>query len=76
MNMLFSLAKPATVNVSVFNLFGQKVKQLANSFFPQGQSELLWDGVDAQGNPVASGAYFLALEVDGRMEKRMVLFQR
>ena len=48
---------PGEVCAGVYNLKGQRIKQL------QGSGELSWDGSNEQGDPVANGIYLLKLEV-------------
>jgi hypothetical protein len=72
----FSLAAPSRVAVSVFNILGQVVRELADREFPPGQHQLIWDGTDAIGRPVTSGIYFYRLVTEGHVESRkMVLLK-
>ena len=68
----FSLAAESRVNLSVFNLHGQRVRTLLNERRAPGDYYVLFD---ASGLP--SGAYFYTLDVDGRSKetKRLVLLK-
>lgn len=61
---LLSLPEPAQVNVSIYNLLGQKVKTLVDRYFPQPVRDfrILWDGTDDYGRNLPSGIYFCKLE--------------
>ena len=66
----FELPHAAPVDLSVFNISGQKIRTLVHQNKPAGSYSVIWDGVDKSGNKVASGVYFyrLAVQVKG-MEK-------
>jgi len=63
------------VGLSVFNLRGERVRAL-DTASGRGIRSVTWDGRDSLGRSVASGVYFLRLEVDGRRESRKVLILR
>jgi len=72
----FSTPKAGQVNLSVYNVRGQRVKTLVNEVMPAGQQSVTWNGDDNNSRSVASGVYFYKLEADGRTEvKRMVLMK-
>jgi hypothetical protein len=60
----FSLGTAGPVKLSVYNTKGQLVKTLANSQMPSGQHQMIWNGRDESGAPVASGVYFYRLNTD------------
>jgi hypothetical protein len=64
----FSITKESKVNLSIYNIKGQKVKTLADSKFEKGIHELIWDSKDSNGKLVSSGIYFYKLKVDGKSE--------
>ncbi len=53
----FDLAAPQHVTLTVYNILGQEVIRLADRDFPAGNHSVVWDGVDGNGRPVASGMY-------------------
>ncbi len=57
----FSVPKTGIVNVSVYNSIGQLVKVLANDSYVPGTYQVTWNGMNEQGNQVASGVYFYKL---------------
>ncbi|HBC47916.1 MAG TPA: hypothetical protein DEO84_01985 [candidate division Zixibacteria bacterium] len=70
----FALSKPSDVKLDVFNLLGQKVTTLINSRMEAGNHSVIWNGRDANGNSVASGAYFYKLNTnDYASTRKMVL---
>ena len=72
---------PLDVNdiaIDIFNNKGQKVRTL-KSFYevPDELQEVTWNGLDNNGNPVASGVYFARLVGDGIVlkESKMLLLK-
>ncbi len=65
----FALAKTSDVKLSVYNISGQRVAELASGVKNAGHH-----AVDFDGSRLNSGIYYYTLEVDGKaMTKRMVL---
>lgn len=54
----FSLGRPAVVSLSVYDVSGRLVKQVAESGYPAGNHSLVWDGSDSHGNRAGAGIYF------------------
>ena len=54
----FSVAKPQNVQISVYNIRGQLVKNLLNEKFETGHHDVIWQGEDNNGRSVSSGVYF------------------
>ena len=57
------------VTLEIFNIKGQKVKQLISTSANQlsaGQHSIVWDGTDSSNKPVSSGIYMYQLKVDGK----------
>lgn len=72
----FDLPKRAKVNLSVFNLLGQKITTLVNEEVSAGHHQVVWDGTDSGDNPVASGIYFYRLDTGTQsIVKKMVLLK-
>lgn len=61
----FTLTKPASVSVTVLNPSGETVRAL-DLGAREGKVALEWDGRDAQGVPVAAGAYRFRIDAQGR----------
>jgi hypothetical protein len=54
----FGLARKDRVTVSVFDVSGRLVRELADREFEAGPHTITWDGVDNSGRQVARGVYF------------------
>jgi flagellar hook assembly protein FlgD len=64
------------VTLKIFNSLGQEVHTLRDTYQRASEYAVLWDGRDAVGGKVASGAYFYTLTGgDFRTTKKMVLLR-
>jgi ligand-binding sensor domain-containing protein len=60
----FSLPAPGRVNLSIYSITGQKVRELLSddgSYKSYGTYTIIWDGRDDSGEPVSSGVYLYRL---------------
>ena len=64
----YSLKENSKVSLNIYNIKGQKVKQLVSDHLPSGQHSVVWDGNDDNGSQVSSGIYFYKLNVNGKTE--------
>lgn len=62
----FRVALPQTghVEISVFNILGQKVSTLVNEVRDAGYHTITWNGTGYDGSPAASGIYFVRMNAD------------
>jgi len=72
----YSIPKETMVNISVYNLRGQRVKTLVNSVHGAGRHEVIWNGTDELGQTVSSGVYFYRLITpDNVVDRKMLLLK-
>lgn len=72
----YDMASPGDVNLAVFNVLGQEVKELVNGYNEAGSHEVVWDGKNSNGEQVASGIYFYRIKTDQyNKTKKMVLLK-
>jgi len=64
----FSIQDDSQVELSIFNITGQKVKILAQNEFTKGSHSIIWNGDDDFGNSFSSGVYLYKLNVNGKTE--------
>ena len=62
----FSLQNNSNIELSIYNIKGQKVKSLVKKSFESGNHSVIWDGNDDTGKPVSSGIYLYKLNVNGK----------
>jgi hypothetical protein len=56
---------PVNVQIDVYNIRGQKIKQLVNDSFPDGTHNIVWNGTSDTGLSVASGVYLYKVQAGG-----------
>ena len=68
----FSVKEPAKIEISVYNIIGQKVALILNSFLREGKYEVSFDGSNLN-----SGIYFYNLIVNDKIlnTKKMILLK-
>lgn len=57
----FALPQASHVKLEIFNVLGQRIRVLVDEDLEVGYKQVVWDGRDQSGNPVASGIYFYRL---------------
>lgn len=57
----FSLPARSNVNLTIYNILGEKVNSLVNGTLEAGTHTVIWDGTNKYGTEVASGIYFYRL---------------
>ncbi len=72
----FRLDSPSRIQLAVYNLQGQKVRQLAQGSWPAGLHQLPWDGRNSLGQEVASGTYLLLLDNGRQSQSESLLLTR
>ncbi|MDP8204541.1 MAG: T9SS type A sorting domain-containing protein, partial [Candidatus Tenebribacter mawsonii] len=74
--LFFSLPNEQKIELTIYNLKGQKVRQLAKGQFPSGNNSIVWNGKDDNGKPVGSGIYFYKLKTNEKViSKKMLLLK-
>jgi len=72
----FNLKEDTFVNLEIYNIRGQLVKEIASGNFSKGPHFVGWNGKDAQNRPAASGIYFYKLSTrDYVSTKKMILLR-
>ena len=75
-NIEFTLEKKTGINLSVFNILGQKVRTLVDRELSAGDHHIEWNAEDDTGRKVASGIYFYRLSFDDiSVSKKMILLK-
>ncbi|UCG62771.1 MAG: T9SS type A sorting domain-containing protein [Candidatus Zixiibacteriota bacterium] len=72
----YSLERRGYVELSIYNLMGQRVKTLVSDIMPAGQHSVAWNGTDFAGKVVASGVYLYQLKTGEFVDsKKLVLLK-
>ena len=72
----FSLAGPADVSLTLFDVSGRRVRTLLDEPRAGGEHRVAWNGRDQSGRAVASGTYFARLTVGGVSRVKAVTLVR
>ena len=70
----FNIPQSAQVEVNIFNINGQLVKQLMNEFLEKGYHQSIWNAKNESGEVVASGNYIYQVKVDNKTISKKMLF--
>ena len=62
----YQIKNPAKVEITVYNIKGQKVRTLVNEKKRNGLYKVIWNGKDNKNKTVASGVYLYKLNVNGK----------
>lgn len=72
----FDLPQDSFVEVNVYNIKGQRVRQIFTGFWVSGRKTLRWYGLDGKGNKVPTGLYFYEVRTpQSRSIRKMILMQ-
>ena len=72
----FALPSKTHVELTVYNILGQRVATLADEEMAAGRYRIQWNGTLDNGEPLASGIYFYRLQTDSRaVAKKMLLLK-
>ncbi|MGY8822583.1 MAG: cytochrome c peroxidase [Candidatus Latescibacterota bacterium] len=72
----FELPQAGEVELTVYNVLGQRMRRLVTAFLPAGAHRAHWDGRDDAGHEAASGVYLVAASAPGLRGTQRVLLLR
>lgn len=70
--ILFRLPMRAEVQLEVYNIFGQRVRQLLRATREPGEHRFTWDGTDDAGKAVTAGVYLLRLRAGNLSDSQRI----
>jgi hypothetical protein len=71
-----SLSKAGDTHLDIYSVNGQLVRSLVSGHMGAGVHEIVWDGTDLSGKPVASGAYIYRLANGNDVQVRRMMLIR
>ncbi|MEW5924742.1 MAG: FlgD immunoglobulin-like domain containing protein, partial [Candidatus Zixiibacteriota bacterium] len=72
----FTVPQSMKASVEVYNILGELVRTVFDGMAEAGRNEVIWDGTNAGGEPVASGIYFYRMKAGSfETSKKMVLMK-
>ena len=72
----FHLKQSGKVSIRVYNILGQRVRDLVDGYYQNGEHKADWDGKDDNGKDVSTGIYFYQIKTENSIQaKKMVLLR-
>ncbi len=75
-NIPYQVITPGEVNLTIYNLQGQRVKSLVSEHRRSGTYRISWDGTDDFQKSVSSGVYVYRLEIGDKIQSRKMILVR
>jgi len=72
----FFIPKISKVEISIYNIKGQKIKTFTNENLRIGHHKVIWNGKNENDKPVSSGIYFYKMETDNFSEIKKAILLR
>ena len=69
----YSVAQPAHISISIYNLSGAKVRELARGQATAGKHSVSWDGKNQQGILVTNGSYQIVSLINGFSQAKKIM---
>jgi len=74
--LAIGLPRPAHVEVSAYNLMGQRIGTIVGDRLGAGVRRAVWDGLSSGGKPVASGTCLIRTDIEGQVITTKVVVTR
>jgi hypothetical protein len=72
----FSLSNPQHVSIAIYNIRGQKVRELVDTEYEAGHHQIIWNGRDERSRQVSSGVYFCIMQTgEDRFVSKVVMMK-
>ncbi len=72
--IMYILKKASMVEITVYNVLGEKVKSLVHIFKLPGIHSVTWDGTDEFAHTVNSGVYFYQIRTDNQSRSQCMIY--
>ena len=75
-NLSYDLLEDSYVSITIYDLLGNVVNNLVNTYQSSGYKTVQWNATNNQGQPVSAGVYLYSIEAgDFRQIKKMILLK-
>ena len=72
----YDLPKDAFVSITIYDMLGNVINNLVNTYQSLGYKSVQWNATNNQGEPVSAGVYLYSIEAgEFRQTKKMVLLK-
>jgi hypothetical protein len=72
----YRVSMPGAIQIKVYDLSGQLVRNLTNSYHNAGRYTVSWDGTNEQTDIVSSGVYLVSMQAEGAMKTRKIMLMK
>jgi hypothetical protein len=72
----YGLYKPGNIRVNIYDVLGNKVKELVNSYQLAGHHQVVWNGTNLQNEPVSSGIYYYQIVTNAFQDTKKMMLVR
>lgn len=69
----FTLQKAGDIRLDIYNVMGQKVRELVSETLTAGSHSVVWDGRDSNGVAVSSGVYISRLKMGEQVQTKQMM---
>lgn len=69
----YQLSEASSIEISVYDVKGKKVRTLVNTYKPAGTYSVIWDGCDSRKAQLSTGVYFIKMKANEFTASRKVL---
>jgi hypothetical protein len=75
-NLQYDLPQDGLVNITVYDMLGNVINNLVNTYRSPGYKSVQWNATNNQGQPVSAGVYLYSIEAgEFRQTKKMILLK-
>ena len=75
-NMDISVSKPDIYNISIYNIKGELINDWETNFLESGNYNFTWNALDANGNQMPSGLFFISVNSQRISKQKKVILLR
>ena len=75
-NMDISVSKPDIYNISIYNIKGELINDWKTNFLESGNYNFTWNALDANGNQMPSGLFFISVNSQKITKQKKVILLR
>jgi flagellar hook assembly protein FlgD len=69
----FEISKTSTISVAIYNLLGQRVREIYSGEMNSGKKKLTWSIIDDSGKLLPTGIYFLEVKSENYKKSQKVI---
>ncbi len=72
----YQMQSPGFVDLTIYDLKGEKVRQIVEDYNSAGKHTAVWNGIDINHDKVSSGVYFVKIRIDNYVDTQKILFAK